>query len=35
LEVRNRGELRIEVKLKPVGTTEQILIDLRLGSPGT
>jgi hypothetical protein len=35
LEVRDRGELRIEVKLKPVGTTEQILIDLRLGSPGT
>lgn len=35
LEVRDRGELRVQVKLKPVGTTEQILIDLRLGSPGT
>lgn len=34
LAVRDRGELHVQVKLKPVGTTEQILIDLRLGSPG-
>ncbi len=35
LVVRDRGELHVEVKLKPVGSTEQILIDLRLGAPGT
>lgn len=34
LTVRDRGELHVEVKLKPVGATEQILIDLRLGGPG-
>lgn len=35
LALREAGELHVQVKLKPVGTTEQILIDLRLGSPGT
>jgi hypothetical protein len=35
LAVRDHGELHVQVKLKPVGTTEQILIDLRLGSAGT
>ncbi len=34
LVVRDRGELHVAVKLKPVGATEQILIDLRLGAPG-
>ena len=35
LAVRDRGELHIQVKLKPVGTTEQILIELQLGAPGS
>lgn len=34
LAVRDRGELHIQVKLRPVGTTEQILIELQLGTPG-
>ncbi|MFZ5475682.1 MAG: phage tail sheath family protein [Myxococcota bacterium] len=34
LEARNSGVLNVHVALKPVGTTESILIDLRLGSDG-
>lgn len=32
--IRDRGELHVSVQLKPVGTTERILIDLRLGTNG-
>jgi len=35
LAIRDAGELHVHVRLRPVGTTEQILIDLRLGSQGT
>jgi hypothetical protein len=34
LEARNSGILNVHVALKPVGTTESILIDLRLGNSG-
>jgi hypothetical protein len=26
------GQVNVEVKLRPVGTTEQVVIDLRLGT---
>lgn len=32
LALRDAGQLNVQVALKPVGTTERILIDLRLGS---
>ena len=32
VEARDRGELNVRVSLRPIGTTERILIDLRLGS---
>jgi phage tail sheath protein FI len=32
--VRDRGELHVRVHITPVGTTERILVDLRLGSSG-
>lgn len=31
---RDSGQLNVYVRLRPVGTTERIFIDLRLGSPG-
>ena len=33
-DVRDRGELHVSVQVTPVGTTERILVDLRLGSTG-
>jgi hypothetical protein len=35
LEARNSGILNVQVSLRPVGTTERILIDLRLGGGGS
>ena len=32
---RDSGQLNVYVRLRPVGTTERIFIDLRLGSPGS
>lgn len=32
VEARDRGELNVRVSLRPIGTTERILIDLRLGT---
>jgi hypothetical protein len=34
VEARDSGMLNVQVALRPVGTTERILIDLRLGSNG-
>jgi phage tail sheath protein FI len=34
LEARDSGMLNVQVALRPVGTTERILIDLRLGASG-
>lgn len=30
-EVRGAGQVRVQIRLRPVGTTEQIVVDLRLG----
>jgi uncharacterized protein len=35
VEARDRGELNVRVALRPIGTTERILIDLRLGDSET
>jgi hypothetical protein len=35
LSLRDSGQLNVVVSLRPVSTTERILIDLRLGSAGT
>lgn len=32
---RDSGQLNVYVRLRPVGTTERIFIDLRLGAPGS
>jgi len=34
LESRDSGMLNVQVALRPVGTMERILIDLRLGTGG-